>query len=126
MIDKQNISGVMKFSYLKNLVEPKVLTSIDGLPFTEDGFTKAKEILLEKYGSTSEVVNAYVEEIIALPTISSAQPHQIYEFFKKLRYSVQSLETLEKLNTVNGYVRITLNKLPGIRGDLVRADPEWK
>ena len=126
VIDKQNISGVMKFSYLKNLVEPKVLTSIDGLPFTEDGFTKAKEILLEKYGNTSEVVNAYVEEIIALPTISGAQPHKIHEFFEKLRYSVQSLETLEKLNSVNGYVRITLNKLPGIRGDLVRADPEWK
>ena len=126
VIDKQNISEITKFAYLKELMEQKVRTSIDGLPFTEEGYTRAKEILLEKYGNDSEIINAYVEEIIALPTISGTQPNRIHPFFEKLRYSVQSLETLKKLNNVDGYVRMTLNKLPGIRGDLVRRDPTWK
>ena len=30
-----------------------------------------------------------------------------------------------KLNKVYGYVRLTLDKLPGIRADLVRLDEDW-
>lgn len=31
-----------------------------------------------------------------------------------------------KLKDVNGYVRISIDKLPGIRGDLVRTDENWQ
>ena len=30
-----------------------------------------------------------------------------------------------KLREIKGYVRVTLDKLPGIRTDLVRLDDEW-
>ena len=43
----------------------------------------------------------------------------------KLLFNVQSLETLGKLRQVNGYVRMCLEKLEGIRGDLVRTDDDW-
>ena len=36
------------------------------------------------------------------------------------------LETLGKLKEVNGYVRATIDKLEGIRGDLVRTDDNWQ
>ena len=126
IIDSQNISPITKFSYLKEHLDPKVKRSIDGLPFTDKGYTKAKEILVEKYANESEIVNSYVEEIISLPTINGSQPGKIHSFFETLRYNVQSLETLNKLSDVNGYVRMTINKLPSIRGDLVRTDPKWK
>ena len=79
-----------------------------------------------KYGNTSEIVNSYVEDIINLPTVTSTRPEKIHPFYEKLVYCVQLLETLEKIQEVNGYVRLTLNKLPGIRGDLVRTDLKWK
>ena len=41
-------------------------------------------------------------------------------------YAVQSLATMKKLEQVNGYVAMTLDKLPAIRGDLVRTDTEWQ
>ena len=41
-------------------------------------------------------------------------------------YNVQSLETLGKISEVNGYVRATIDKLEGIRGDLVRMDDDWQ
>ena len=44
----------------------------------------------------------------------------------KLCSKVQALETMGKLGEVNGYVRMTLNKLEGIRGDLVRTDDDWQ
>ena len=61
-IDLADISEVMKFSYLKELVDPKIRTCINGLPFTDEGYKKAKKILETKYGNTSEIVNSYVEE----------------------------------------------------------------
>ena len=33
---------------------------------------------------------------------------------------------LGKVDQVNGYVGMTLDKLPAIRGDLVRTDPTWE
>ena len=65
-IDHSTVAGVTKFSYLKELVDPKVRTAIDGLPFSTEGYERAKNILKTKYGKTSEIVNAYVQNIMAL------------------------------------------------------------
>ena len=125
-IDKAEKAGVTKYSYLKELVDPKIRTEIDGLPFSSEGYERAKNILTRKYGQTGEVVNAYVENIMSLPTIGGTQPARIHDFYEKLLFNVQSLETMGKLREVNGYVRMTIDKLPGIRGDLVRTDDSWR
>ena len=36
------------------------------------------------------------------------------------------MKTIKKLEQVNCYVATTLDKLPAIRGDLVRIDLEWE
>ena len=41
-IDKSDIGPVAKFSYLKELLVPRVTATIDGLPFTSEGYTRAK------------------------------------------------------------------------------------
>ena len=112
--------------YLKELVDPKIRKEIDGLPFSSEGYEKAQNILKRKYGKPSEAVNAYVENIMSLSTINGSQPNKIHEFYEKLLFNVQSLETMGKLQEVNGYVRMTIDKLPGIRGDLVRTDDSWR
>ena len=71
-IHNSEVNSVTKFSYLKELVDPKVRSCIDGLPFTSEGSERAKNILGVKYGNSSEVVNAYVQNIIGLPTIQGA------------------------------------------------------
>ena len=40
--------------------------------------------------------------------------------------SVQALEAMRKLNEIKGYVTNTLDKLSGIRADLVRLDDSWQ
>ena len=95
-------------------------------PIHSEGYERAKNILARKYGQTSEVVNAYVENIMSLPTIGGTQPARIHDFYEKLLFNVQSLETMGKLREVTGYVRMTIDKLPGIRGDLVRTDDSWR
>ena len=125
-IDKSDMAAITKFSYLKEFVEPKVRKSIDGLPFTAEGYERAKSILSERYGNDSDVEKAYVKDILDLPKINRNQPRKIHQFYERLLYDVQSLETMGKLSEVNGNVALTIDKLSGIRGDLVRNNENWQ
>ena len=125
-IDNSDVAQVTKFSYLKESLLPKVRLTIDGLPLTTEGYERAKQILRARYGKPSEVANAHIQKIISLCTIHGTQPGKIIEFFEKLVTSVQTLETMGRLREVNGYARTTLDKLPGIRADLVRTDDDWQ
>ena len=87
-IDRTEVAAVTKFSYLKELVGPKVKTAIDGVPFTTEGYQRAKNILKSKYGQMSEIVNAYVQNIMALPVITGSHPRKIHEFYEKLLFNV--------------------------------------
>ena len=44
----------------------------------------------------------------------------MHEFTEKLVGIVQALETMGKLKEINGYVRLTLDKLQGIKANLVK------
>ena len=113
-------------TYLRELLDSKVRRTIEALPFTHEGYNRAKSILTEKYRKESEIVKAYTREILELPSIPNSNQKKIREFSEKLTYCVQALETLKKLEQVNGAVLMTLDKLPSIRGDLVRTDPHWE
>ena len=54
------------------------------------------------------------------------QPANIHKFYKKFVYNVQSLETLERLKDVSGNTRSVLDKLKGIKADLVRGHKDWQ
>lgn len=54
-IDATDLPPVTKFSYLKELVLPKVRADIDGLPFNTEGYQRAKNTLKSEYGKTSEM-----------------------------------------------------------------------
>ena len=112
--DKTSVAPITKFTYF------------GALPFTAEGYNRAKSILKEKFGKDSEIIKAYTKEILELPTLTGTNPKAISDFSEKLTYCVQALQTLNKLEQVNGATLMTLDKLPGIRGDLVRTDPEWE
>ena len=95
---------------------------IDGLPFNAEGYNRAKSILGDRYGKESEIVKPYVRDIIDLPTVRGCDPLQVHKFYERLVYDFQSLETMGKLGQVNGNVPLTLDKLSGIRSDLVSHD----
>ena len=120
-IDKTDLPPVTKFAYLKELLEPKVRADIDGLPQTVEGYERAKSIIKEEYGKISEIINAHVNNILELPTVTNADPKKVNDFYKTLLFNVQSLETLGKIERVNGMTRSVLDKLKGIKADLVRG-----
>ena len=64
-------------------------TLIGGLPYSTEGYERAKTILKFNYGKKSEIVNAYVQNIVALPKITGTCPAGIHEFYDKLVFNVQ-------------------------------------
>ena len=125
-IERSGLASVGKFLYLKELLSDKVRQDVESLPFTSEGYNRAKTVLKEKYSKESEVVKAYSKKILDLPVITLNNPKKISEFSEKLTYCVQSLQTLNKLDGVNGLTSLTLDKLPAIWGDLVRGDAQWE
>lgn len=125
-IDKSDVPPVTKFAFLKEWLEPKVRAEIDGLPFTTEGYQRAKNILQSEYGKTSEIVNTHVQNIMGLPVITDCNPSKVNDFYKSLLYNTQALETLGKLERVSGVTRSVLEKLKGIKMDLVRGNEGWQ
>ena len=124
-IDKSSTPEVTKFSYLKELVDLKVRNLIDGLPFTPEGYEKAKDLLARRYGKTSEVVGAYVRNILELPTVRERDVKKIHEFYEKLLFNVESLQTLQSINKLDAAVRFTFDKLDVIKNELAMIDENW-
>ena len=79
-------------------------------------------IFPSRYGKPSEVATIHIHYITSLPVISNCNPNGIQEFYEKLPISVQALKTKKKLKDLKGYLRLTLDKLNGIRANLVRLD----
>ena len=124
-IDKLSAPAVTKISYLKELLVLKVRNLIDGLSFTPEGYQKAKDLLEQRYGKTSEVVGTYVRNILELPTIKERDVRKIHKFYEILLFNVESLRTLESLNKLDAAVRFTFDKLGVIKNELAMIDEQW-
>lgn len=48
-----------------------------------EGYNRAKSILNKRFGKESEIVKAYVKEILDLPVVLSANLRKISEFSEK-------------------------------------------
>ena len=73
-IDKSNITQVAKLSYLRKLLVPSAKVLIEGLPFTSEGYERAKAILNTKYGQVSKGVNTHIQCILELPKVQGTDP----------------------------------------------------
>ena len=70
---------------------------IDGLPITSEGYSRAKSILLGKFGKSIEIVVTQIQSITSLPIIQNSHPNRIHDFNDKLVITVQALDTMNKL-----------------------------
>ena len=63
-IDKTIVAPITKFTYLRELVDTKVGRTIEALPFTTEGYNRAKSILQDKFGKEHEIIKPYTKEIL--------------------------------------------------------------
>ena len=83
-IEKQDISPVNKFPYLKEFLFSQVHKLIDSLHFTPEGYSSAKTILVSTYGKPTVVANAHIKCINILIYYYRHTPYRVHEFYEKL------------------------------------------
>ena len=84
-VDKTSMPPITKFTYLCELLDPKIKHNIDSLPFTVEGYNRAKSILKDCYGKESEIIKSYVKGIMNLPYIPGTNPRKIKDFSEQLK-----------------------------------------
>ena len=57
-VDAVDLPTVTKFAYLKELLEPSLRRVVDGLPFTTEGYKRAKNFLKTNDGKTQKIIKA--------------------------------------------------------------------
>ena len=70
---------------------------IDGLPFTSEGYSIVKSILLGKFGKSTEIAAAHIQCNTSWPVIQDSQGNRIHNFYEELVISAQALDTMNKL-----------------------------
>ena len=60
-----------------------------------------------------------------LPYIGNADPYKIHLFYEKLQTNINTLDTMVRWREIRGHMRFTLDKLGGIRANLVPIDDNW-
>ena len=66
----------------------------------------------------SEVAGSYVTNIIELPFLAEREVPKIHRFYEQLLFNVESLETLGKLDTIEGATYYVVKKLEVIKAEL--------
>ena len=74
--------------YLKVLLIPRVRLLIEGSPFTSEGYSIAKSILLGKFVKSTEIAAAHIQCLTLLSVIQNSHPNRIHDFFERLVISV--------------------------------------
>ena len=61
-----------------------------------------------------------------LPIIKGVNYEKIQDIYDKLTKDYDALLTLDEGSMLKGFVVTTLNKLPGVKSDLVKLDGDWE
>ena len=84
-------SPVINYSNLKEFLLLHVRKLADSLPFTFEGYSRAKAILQIKFGKRAVEANAdinCINCIISLPIVFRCHPNKVLDFYEKLMSSV--------------------------------------
>ena len=126
-IDKSNMNDISKFNYLIELCKGRPKNDILGLPHSSEGYLEAKRILQERYGKDTVVFKQLVFDLENLfPIRSMHQKREINEFYQKFSRIVRTLQTMDKLNSVEGFVHTIFKKLGPLRENLASNNENWE
>ncbi|XP_033762684.1 uncharacterized protein LOC117344144 [Pecten maximus] len=116
------LTDIHKFSYLKAQLHGQASRCIEGLPITNDSYLQAVDILLQRFGQTHKVTNAYMEHLINIPA-PRFSASSLRSFHDKIESYIRGLKSLGQCEESFGslLVPIIKNKLPpNVRQNITR------
>ena len=126
------LANVDKFKYLKSFVEEPASKVIAGIPLTDANYDIAVDLLHKRYGKTSVLKRAHMNELINLqPVFNEKSVGRLRELHDRIETQFRGLEALkvDKQSYPSVVVPVLMDKVPGIiRQNMVRFSEdhlEW-
>ena len=118
------LNNIEKMNYLQNMLKGEAARAIAGLPLTNENYTKAIEILKERFGDKQNIINAYMDSLTRAtpPTYEISSLRTFYDSYES---NIRGLEALDVKTDTYGclLIPILLKKLPeSIRYAIFRSD----
>ena len=113
----EGLSDIDKFTYLRGLVEEPAKSSIAGFALTAVNYSTALEVLQRRFGNKTVVQRAYVNELLNVkPVFSANDTDGLRKFFDTVESNFRGLEALEVNKEVYSEIVVPtiLNKLPEV------------
>ena len=92
---KRAISDTDKFSYLRSFLAPVALETFSGLTLSSQNYSKAIDLLKNRYENPQTVMNSYMEQFVNLETVTKTNDViRLRKLFKKVENSMRNLRSL--------------------------------
>ena len=123
-VSDTELNNIEKMNYLQNMLKGEAARAIAGLPLTNENYTKAIEILKERFGDKQNIINAYMDSLTRAtpPKDEISSLRTFYDFYES---NIRGLEALDVKTDTYGclLIPILLKKLPeSIRYAIFRSD----
>ena len=102
--EQQTLSAVSKFNYLKSVLKGSALSTIAGIPLTNDNYALAVRLLQEKFGQKEAIVGVLYSRLQNLPKASN-------KFVDIQRTSEKLLRQLEAQGELINEQRILIQQI---------------
>ena len=107
--DDDELSTINKFTYLKSYLCQDAGDCIEGLTLSEGNYTRAIEILTERFGNTQILISSYMDILVKLPKISNIRElNALRNMYDKIEISVRNLNDLGVATNTYGSLLISI------------------
>ena len=105
------LGDIQKFSYLKAQLTGDAARAISGFPLPNDNYTKAVQLLKERFGNASKVINAHMQSLLDLPN-PKHELTSLQLFYDTMESHIRGLQSLGRSHSSYGdlLVPIVLGK----------------
>ena len=93
---KTSLSDIEKFTYLRSVLEGEAAAAIAGLSLTATNYQNAVELLTERFGKDTVIINSYMNRLMKIsPLKSGADSKKLRAMLDEIDSSVHGLQSMK-------------------------------
>ena len=110
-----DLDKIMKFTYLRSLLEGDAAAVISGLSLTSSNYDEALKLLRDRYANKQVLIFSHIDQLLNLPTVtSSTDTSRLRDLYDQIEKNVRCLKNLDISSIHYGPIllQIIMKKIP--------------
>ena len=115
-VDKDpKLDKIMKFTYLRSLLEDDAASVISGLSLTASNYDVALSLLQDRFANKQVLISSHIDQLLNLPTVTtSLDTTKLRHLYDRIEKNVRCLKNLDVSSVHYGPIllQIVMKKIP--------------